>query len=138
MCSSLIKDDEFGIWCEEGSVDTELDDTTHKSDDECTLVFETFFANDLNAAAKDDACGAWLVSVSFKEEELFEADTVVGMGVSQRLVDREWWPFIDGIFRVGGVGFKIEDVANEGIFVCSFAEDTHVGNPIKRKQKYVN
>jgi hypothetical protein len=49
----LIKDGEL---CEEGS--TELDDTTHKSDDECTLVFETFFANDLNAAAKDDACGA--------------------------------------------------------------------------------
>ena len=57
LCSNLVKDGKFVILCEEESVDTELEESTGKSDDGCTLVFDTFLANDLNAAAKDDACG---------------------------------------------------------------------------------
>ena len=103
--------------------------------DECTLTLDAFFANDLSAAAKDDAWGFWLVSVNFKDEALlFNVGTlvVIGIGVSQCLEGNARWLFIFGMFNDEEGGFITEaGVANDVIFEFGFVEDAMDGSPKK-------
>ena len=113
-------------------VDEQPDKDVVNSDDIFTLetlAFDAFLANDLKAAAKDDACGSWLVSDNFNDDELFATTALVGMGVSQ-ILEWEICPLIEGMSSAGEEPFIREGAVNEGIFGWSFVEFTQVGNPV--------
>ena len=94
---------------------------------DCMLTFDAFFAKDLKAAANDEACGVWLVSVNFKDETLLFIGAAVvdkGIGVSQFLEGMDRWLLIVGIFNAeeGDDFIKDGSGAIDDIFVCCFEE----------------
>ena len=90
--------------------------------------FDAFFANDLRAAAKEDACEVWFESSNFKDAAWLGIDKFGGTGVSH---DRrlEMWPFIEGILLPGAEPLAKDVKEGEEVICCSFGELTDVGNP---------
>ena len=90
--------------------------------------FDAFFANDLRAAAKEDACEVWFESSNFKDEAWLGIDKCWGMGVSH---DRrlDIWPFIEWILLPGAEPLVIDVTEGEEVICCNFGELTDVGNP---------
>ena len=118
-------------WLADGLCDEEFPELDCSKADklvvDCMLTFDAFFARDLKAAANDEACGVWLVSVNFKDETLLFIGAAVvdkGIGVSQFLEGMDSWLLIVGIFNAEDGDDFIRDGSGaiDDIFVCCFEE----------------
>ena len=132
VCSKVDKDGGWVRLCADDIAGGQLDKSLGNSDDEVddvVTLFDAFFANVLNAAAKEDAFWEWLASTSFNEGELVAATVLIGNGVSQ-LLELECCSLTEGILKAGREHFMREDGAIEGIVGWSFVEFPHVDESV--------
>ena len=109
-------------------VDTVVGPSLFGSVDVSIFEFVAFFANDLRAAAKEDACEVWLESSNFNEAAWLGIDKFGGIGVSH---DRrlDIWPFKAGILLPSTEPLVKDVTEGTEVICCNFGELTDVGNP---------